>query len=61
MRASKLSIIKDFLGVAVLIGFVAAVMRIVIPQILETEYVALKNSFIVELKLIVKNIVRYPS
>jgi len=55
MRVSRLSIIKDFLGVGVLIGFVAVVMLIVIPHIHETENTALKKSYIDEQKLIVKN------
>ncbi|HOU85741.1 MAG TPA: EAL domain-containing protein [Spirochaetota bacterium] len=55
MRASKLSVIKDFLGLGVLIGFVAAVMLVVIPHIHETENDALKNSYIEEQKLIVRN------
>jgi len=55
MRASKLSIIKDFLGVGVMIGFVAVVMLVVIPHIHEKENTALKNSYIEEQKLIVKN------
>ncbi len=55
MRASRLSVIKDFLGLGVLIGFVAAVMLIVIPHIHETENAALKNSYIEEQKLIVRN------
>jgi len=55
MRASKLSVIKDFLGLGVLIGFVAAVMLVVIPHIHEAENAALKNSYIEEQKLIVRN------
>ncbi len=55
MRASRLSIIKDFLGLGVLIGFVAVVMFVVIPHIHETENAALKNSYIEEQKLIVRN------
>ena len=55
MRASRLSVIKDFLGLGVLIGFVAAVMLVVIPHIHETENNTLKNSYIEEQKLIVRN------
>ncbi|MBP8082095.1 MAG: hypothetical protein KAZ87_02710 [Spirochaetes bacterium] len=43
MRSSRLSIIKDFLGEGILIGFVSAVMLIVIPDIHEKENTALKE------------------